>query len=138
MRMMWAVLSWAVILTAAVGSGTEKLGNIRKVFVAGNNEAASAVRKNLESYSCFVLAEKKEEADAVLQFDEQPRLAGPVVSLLVVNKDGETIWSASQEGNPETGGVHAGERLLERFQKAANPSVKYSNWGLGLKRKTCP
>lgn len=74
----------------------EKLAAVNSIFVSGNNMNAQIVRRQIEKekHSCFTLALKGDEADAVADVsktDEQTTW----VSWTLINRAGEMIDSGS-------------------------------------------
>jgi len=109
---------------------TEKLRSIRLVFVDGNNQAASHIRKELKKEKqkgCLREALKAEDADAVLEIDSDSEAeSGPfgvrqwIVSGKLHSKSGEVLWSESErlEDTPfNRGGKTAAKELLGHLQE---------------------
>ena len=109
---------------------TEKLRSIRLVFVEGNNQAASLIRKELKKEKqkgCLREALKAEYADAVLEIDSDSEAeSGPfavrqwIVSGKLHSKSGEVLWSESERLEDEplsSGGKTAAKVLLGHLQE---------------------
>ena len=109
---------------------TEKLRSIRVVFVDGNNQAASHIRKELKKEKqrgCLREALKAEDADAVLEIDSHSEAeSGPfaerhwIVSGRLHSKSGEVLWSESERLEDEpfnNGGKTAAKVLLGQLQE---------------------
>lgn len=109
---------------------TEKLRSIRLVFVDGNNQAASHIRKELKKEKqkgCLTEASKAEDADAVLEIDSHSEVeSGPfaerhwIVSGKLHSKSGEVLWSESERLEDEpfnSGGKIAAKELLGQLQE---------------------
>jgi hypothetical protein len=109
---------------------TEKLRSIRLVFVDGNNQAASHIRKELKKEKqrgCLREALKAEDADAVLEIDSHSEVeSGPfaerhwIVSGKLHSKNGEVLWSDSERLEDEpfnSGGKTAAKVLLGHLQE---------------------
>ena len=103
---------------------------IRLVFVNGNNQAASHIRKELKKEKqkgCLREALKAEDADAVLEIDSDSEAeSGPfavrqwIVSGKLHSKSGEVLWSESErlEDAPlSSGGKTAAKVLLGHLQE---------------------
>ena len=112
------------------GDQTEKLRSIRLVFVDGNNQAASHIRKELKKEKqkgCLREALKAEDADAVLEIDSDSEAeSGPfavrqwIVSGKLNSKSGEVLWSDSarlEDAPLNSGGKTAAKLLLDQLQK---------------------
>ena len=104
---------------------TEKLRSIRLVFVEGNNQAASHVRKELKKEKqrgCLRETLKAEDADAVLEIHSDSEAeSGPfavrqwIVLGKLHSKSGEVLWSESERLEDEPlnrGGKTAAMMLL--------------------------
>ncbi|HEU0048895.1 MAG: hypothetical protein DMG81_10370 [Acidobacteria bacterium] len=103
---------------------TEKLRSIRLVFVDGNNQAASHIRKELKKEkqrSCLREALKAEDADAVLEIDSHSEVeSGPfaerhwIVSGKLHSKNGEVLWNDSErlEDEPFNSGEKTAAKVL--------------------------
>lgn len=109
---------------------TEKLRSIRLVFVDGNSQAASHIRKELKKEKqrgCLREAFKAEDADAVLEIDSDSEVgSGPfgerqwIISGKLHSKSGEVLWSNNErlEDTPfNSGGKTAARVLLGNLQE---------------------
>lgn len=124
---------------------------VQKIFVAGNNEAASAIRKAMPGF-CFSLAPKADEAGAVLEISQEQTsatqrqplyLLGPygqvqvpftTVSGTLKNNQDKLLWSESdgeagewdsiRQQASSTGASTAALVILGRLRYAAFPNAK--------------
>ena len=90
------LIAFLVLLTTASFGADIERKSINAVFVTGNNEAASKIRKEMgKGKTCLLLATNKERADAVLDVaeDYDKNVSGTLTS------SGELIWSRT-EGYP--------------------------------------
>lgn len=103
------------------------LSSVHSIFIEGNNQAAEAARAELQKgKSCFALAQKAEDSDAVLalQADSSSPSMGImdqrswVTSATLTLKSGDLVWSASERfiDTPfKSGGKTTGKLLIKRL-----------------------
>lgn len=111
----------------------ERLGRVTSIFVAGNNQAAEGARHTLgNGKTCFVLATKAADADAVLDVTAEAETMGGslgqfggrnwVASGTLTLKSGDLIWTHSErfgDSPLRSGGKTAGDLLVRHLAQAA-------------------
>jgi hypothetical protein len=113
-------LSVALLLLYPFAQAQEKkepnpnLVNIHKLFIKGNNEAATVARKILIERAkndkansaplCFELMGNEKAADATLELSQEVTgdSSAATVSATLSDKDGNLLWSDSKEGKRST------------------------------------
>ena len=101
----------------------EKLKTVHSIFVDGNNVGAIKIREEIEKgKTCFTLASKASEADAVFAIIADSQTANGImfsrdyiVSGNLTDKAGELLWSGSerfQDAPFMNGGKTAGKILI--------------------------
>lgn len=134
-----AVLALALCTVPLVAGKKERkkvpeLAKVNTLFVAGNSQAADKAREMVrESKTCFALALKRGEADAVLELNDSSTastgLMGGLgqkhstVSGTVTLKTGELIWSDSQRFSDAplmSGSKTAAKLLIDDLATAAD------------------
>ncbi|MBI4166718.1 MAG: hypothetical protein HY508_13390 [Acidobacteria bacterium] len=107
MSRFWTVLVVSTMLTVPAWSKSKpdpRLREVKSIFVKGNSQAAEKAREKLdEGKTCFSLATKADDADAVLEIGDSatadPGVLGSfggrhnVVSGTVTLKSGDLVWS---------------------------------------------
>ena len=130
----------ACLIPVAAQAPTNPLAAVHSVFVQGNSEVASAIRKELERQAkvfpqhnrevCLSLAVNPKDADAILDIQEQAKLggiiAGPGVTAsgMLTNHEGDMLWSDAKSG--DNGMIHSGaggaaQFLLQSLEKKVCP-----------------
>ena len=130
-----------LLMASAVGGA--EVSSVRKVYVSGNNEAASAVTHKLAALSdkygedaCVAVVPKADLADATLLLN-QSETSGGIGALLTVGgrgpttttvvsaelraRDGSTLWQESKQGLAgitTTGAANAAGKVLESLYQA--------------------
>lgn len=117
---------------AAKDKPDERLSSVSAIFVAGNSPAAEKIRSVIREgkKTCFALATKAVDADAVLEISDNSQLdpsslVGERQSLVSGNltlKSGDLIWSGSKRFSdaPFTSGSKvAGELLVRQLARDA-------------------
>lgn len=110
-----------------------RLKSVGSVFVKGNNQAAERARESLrQGKTCFTLAGKAEDADAIMEIATETQSQGGVfgsmgarawiASATLTLKSGDLVWSRSERFSDApfmSGGKTAGDLLLNRLAKDA-------------------
>jgi hypothetical protein len=102
-----------------------KLHEIKTIFVEGNNESATKIRKHLESSTCFQMVNNKSKADAVMSVSEENKpdegMHWVVTSITLTTPDGDQIWTQSKGGGGfiNSGSGMADDKLLKDLRKDA-------------------
>ena len=133
------VFSTVLVILGAASSDAkqkpdERLRNVNSIFVKGNSQAADRAREMLREgkKTCFSLASKPEDADAVLEIGDSavgsPGLLGGmgarhnVVSGTLTLSSGDLIWSHSARFSDApfmSGAKTAADILLSSLAKDA-------------------
>jgi len=111
---------------------------VTAIFITGNNQAAEGARHELEGKrTCFTLATKADDADAVLAIDASTQSEGSesgglgggfggrhwIVSGTLTLKSGDLVWSHSErfmDAPFKSGGKTAGSLLIRHLADAAS------------------
>lgn len=110
-----------------------RLNDVASVFVAGNNQAAEKARVAIRNgKSCFTLAGKAADADAVLEIKADTETQGGtfgslgartwIASATLTLKSGDLVWSKSERFNDApfmSGGKTTGDLLVHRLARDA-------------------
>lgn len=130
----------AIILWAA--QHIAKAADVHRVYVIGNNEASSLVRRKITetadkfgTEACFSLMRKPQFADGTLTVEQQETSGGvnaltsilgsgstTVVSAELSAKDGSVLWQESKQGMPgitSTGAAGGANRVLEALYRSS-------------------
>ncbi|MCI0404137.1 MAG: hypothetical protein L0212_11555 [Acidobacteria bacterium] len=118
-----------------------RLREVSTIFVKGNNQAAEKIRELLrKGKTCFQLATKAEDADAVLEVDADaaadPGSLGSfgrrewIVSGTLTLKSGDLVWSKSRRFGDApfmSGAKSGGDVLLHDLAKDADCKNRKKN-----------
>lgn len=133
-----AVVPVLAIAPAWIANGKDKpdprVQAVTSIFVAGNNQAAEKARSLLRGgKTCFVLADRAADADAVLEITAESQTKGGMIGSLgarnwiasgtLTLKSGELIWSKSERFGDApfmSGGKTAGELLIHQLGRDAD------------------
>jgi hypothetical protein len=129
-----AGLLCGVFALSAREHADERLRGITSVFVSGNNQAAEGARAEIgKGKTCFALATKTAEADAVVDISAESQSQGGefgslggrewIASATVTLKSGDLIWSRSERFGDapfKSGGKTAGMLLVHKLAIAAS------------------
>jgi hypothetical protein len=102
-----------------------KLAGVTSIFVKGNNQATEKAREMIENgKTCFTLATKAEDADAVLELANESvntgtlfNLRDSVVNGTVTLKSGDLVWSKSErfEDAPFRNGTKTAAQVIVTY-----------------------
>jgi hypothetical protein len=112
-----------------------RIASVKRIFVAGNNQAAESVRSELlKGNACFNLVGKAADADAVLEVTGDSQTQGDagfgamggrnwIASATLTLASGDLVWSKSERFTDapfHSGGKVAGSILVKDLARDAN------------------
>ena len=109
----------------------ERIKSVTSIFVSGNNQAAEGARRFIgENKTCFTLATKQSDADAILAINADTQTQGGVLggfgarawiaSATLTLRSGDLVWSHSERWSDDplrSGGKIAGKLLVNRLAR---------------------
>jgi hypothetical protein len=127
------IVIWPLSFALGKDVPDPRVREVKKIFVAGNNEAAEKVRSDLRNDSekakvCFALVTKAADADAVLEVNDdsvkEPGLTTgrhDRVTGTLTTKSGDLIWSRTDSFSdaPFMSGVKTAAGLVYKRLKTA-------------------
>jgi len=92
------------------------------VYVKGNSREAAKARQDLQARTCYALAARSEDSDAVLQVDHLFSRAGDQsVVMVLLDRKGRVLWEGKTEEDPIPLRSPV-NRLLKRLAKSTCPA----------------
>lgn len=137
MRVVLLLISGVMLVVPARAAGKdrsdERLKQVTKVFVSGNNQAADKAREVLRSgKTCLSLATKSSDADATLDISTDSQTVGGtfgrmgsrswVTSGSLTLKSGDLVWSRSERFTDApfmSGGATSGGLIVRHLADSA-------------------